>query len=112
MEKDRNLNSMEVAVCTDIYLEFSGLLNWQKYRLLSTDDVKIWVDNDVKRRANEWVINHFKESPFDSMLYICACYICLDYRYNKKETVKAKYEISYECNALTSFIQVEFEITH
>lgn len=111
MEKTKNLNSMEVEDCTDIYLDFSGLLNWEKYCRLVTNDVKVWIDNDTKRRANEWVGNHFKEVPFEGKLYICASYICLDYRYNKKEIIKAKYEISYEKNIVTSFVQVEFGIT-
>ena len=110
MEKCKNLNSMEVAECADIYLEFSGLLNWEKYSRLITEEVKEWVDNDVKRRATEWVNNHFKEEPFDGMLYIGTSYICLDCRYNKKERIRANYEISYVKNALTSFEQEEFQI--
>lgn len=110
MEKTKNLNSMEVAHSTDIYLQFSGLLNYEKYCRLVTDEVKEWVEEDTKRRANEWVNNHFKGETFDGMLYIGTTYICLNYRYNTKEKVVANYEISYEDNKFTSFVEEDFQI--
>ncbi len=110
MEKNKNLNSMEVAECGDIYLEFSGLLNWEKYCHLTTEEVKEWIENDTKRRANEWVNKHFKEEPHNGMLYIATTYICLNCRYNKKDTVRANYDLSYAKNELTSFEVEEFNI--
>lgn len=110
MEKNVNLNSMEAADCADIYLNFSGLLNWEKYNRLTTEEVKEWVEEDTKRRANEWVSKHFKEGQFDGMLYIGTAYICLSCRYNKKENVVANYELSYEENKITSFEEEDFRI--
>lgn len=110
MEKNTNLNSMEVAVCTDNYLEFSGLLNWDKYRRLTTEEVKEWVEEDTKRRANEWIANHFKEEPFDGLLYIHTTYVCLNFRLDRKETVVSQYELSYEENKFTSCEQGDFQI--
>lgn len=110
MEKNINLNSMEEVDCADIYLNFSGLLNWEKYKRLTTEDVKEWVEEDTKRRANEWVKNHFKDAQFDGMLYIGTAYMCLNCRYNKKENVVANYQLSYEKNTNTSFVEEDFRI--
>lgn len=110
MEKNKNLNSMEVAEAGDIYLHFSGLLNWDKYRHLTYDEVKEWVEEDTKKRANEWVNKHFKEEPFNGMLYIDTIYVCLNWRFNKKDTVVAQYELSCEKNKFNSCEEEDFKI--
>ena len=110
MEKGKNLKSLEIAEAGDIYLQFSGLLNWEKYSRLTTEEVKEWVDEDTKRRANEWVTKHFKEDPFNGMLYLSTTYICLNFRLDRKDTVIVHYEISYADNKLTSFEQEDFQI--
>ena len=112
MEKNKNLNSLEIAEAGDIYLQFSGLLNWEKYSRLTTEEVKEWVENDTKRRANEWVNKHFKEEPFNGMLYAATNYICLNYRYEKKDTVRASYEIGYAKNGVTSYVEELYQIFH
>lgn len=101
---------MEVADCADIYLNFSGLLNWEKYSRLTTEEVKEWVEEDTKRRANEWVSKHFKDAQFDGMLYIGTAYMCINYSYKKKENVVANYQLSYEENENTSFVEEDFRI--
>lgn len=110
MEKNKNLSSLEIAEAGDIYLQFSGLLNWEKYKRLTTEEVKEWVEEDTKRRANEWITKHFKDEPFNGMLYIGTTYVCLNYRLNRKDTVVSEYELSYAENKLNSFEEEEFQI--
>lgn len=110
MENNKNLNSLEIAEADDIYLQFSGLLNWEKYRRLTSEEFKEWIEEDTKRRANEWLNSHFKDDTFNEMLYITTTYIALDYSYIKKTTIKASYQLSYANSSLTSFEQEYFEI--
>ena len=110
MEKNKNLNSLEIAEAGDIYLQFTGLLNWEKYLRLTTEEVKEWVEEDTKRRANEWVKNHFKEEPFNGMLYIGTTYVCLNFRLDRKQTVVSQYELSYEDNKFNSCELEDFQI--
>ena len=110
MEKNKNLNSLEIAEAGDIYLQFTGLLNWEKYNRLTTEEVKEWVEEDTKRRANEWVNRHFKDDPFNGMLYIATTYVCLNFRLDRKETVVSQYELSYEDNKFNSCEEEDFQI--
>lgn len=110
MEKNKNLNTLEITEAGDIYLQFTGLLNWDKYSRLTTEEVKEWVEEDTKRRANEWVKNHFKDDPFNGMLYIGTTYICLDWRLDRKQTVVSQYELSFEDNKSKSCEEEDFQI--
>lgn len=110
MEKTKNLSSLEIAEAGDIYLQFSGLLNWEKYKRLTNEEVKEWVEEDTKRRANEWVTKHFKEEPFNGMLYIGTTYVCLNFRLDRKETVVSQFELSFEDNKFNSCEEEDFQI--
>ena len=82
----------------------------KKIRNIVKSVLREWVEEDTKRRANEWVTNHFKEEPFNGMLYIGTTYVCLNFRLDRKQTVVSQYELSYEDNKFNSCELEDFQI--
>lgn len=103
MKKTENLTSFEVNFMNEIKLTMSGLLNYEMYVHLETEEVQEFVSSDIKRRVTDWVKSKFKDDPFAGTIFIEAVYNVLDCRYNTMEIVNARYIVDFEDNNILEF---------